>query len=117
MPQSVWHRLSLVSLLTVIITSSAFAQATSTINGRVRDQGDAVLPGVSVTATNANTGVVRTTVSNEEGVYSMPGLEPGVYEVKTGLAGFAPALRDRVTLGVNTTITIDFTMRVSAVGE
>ena len=78
----------------VVLTTSglASAQATSTFNGRVLDQGDAVLPGVTVTATNTSTGVVRTTVTNAEGVYSMPGLEPGVYDVKTELPGFAPAI-------------------------
>ena len=37
----------------------AYGQATSTFNGRVLDQGDAVLPGVTVTATNISTGVAR----------------------------------------------------------
>ena len=68
----------------VVLTTSglASAQATSTFNGRVLDQGNAVLPGVTVTATNTSTGVVRTTVTNGEGVYGMPGLEPGTYDVK-----------------------------------
>ena len=51
------------------VASLAYAQATSTFNGRVLDQGDAVLPGVTVTATNTATGVVRTTVTNAEGQY------------------------------------------------
>src|ERR1041384_753001 len=96
-----------------IIGLSAFAQATSKNNGRGLGQSDAVLPGVTVTATNANTGVMRTTLTNEVGVYSMPGLEPGIYEVKAELPGFASSLRDRVTLAVNTTITIDFTLRLA----
>ena len=66
---------------TLMTATSALAQATSTFNGRILDQGDAVLPGVTVTVTNQNTGVVRTTVSNEEGLYFMPGLEPGVYRI------------------------------------
>ena len=52
-------------------------QVTSTFNGQVVDQGDAVLPGVTVTVTNVGTGVVRTTVTNEQGQYSIPGLETG----------------------------------------
>jgi len=64
----------------VVLTSTgaASAQATATINGRVVDQGDAVLPGVAITATNVNTGVSRVTVTSGEGVYSIPGLEPGL---------------------------------------
>ena len=87
--QGIW----LVACVVLATSGLASAQATSTFNGRVLDQGDAVLPGVTVTATNTSTGVVRTTVTNGEGVYSMPGLEPGVYDVKTDLAGFAPSTR------------------------
>jgi hypothetical protein len=96
--------------------SLAHAQA-GTFNGRVLDQGDAVLPGVTVTATNASTGVARTTVTNAEGGYFMPGLEPGTYEVKTELTGFAPAARERVILGVNATLTLDFKMSVASLNE
>ena len=43
----------------LMTATPALAQATSTFNGRVLDQGDAVLPGVTVTVTNVATGVVR----------------------------------------------------------
>ena len=66
----------LISSVLLTISGAAFAQTTSTFNGRVLDQGDAVLPGVTVTATNTSTGVVRTTVTNDEGAYSMPGSSP-----------------------------------------
>jgi Carboxypeptidase regulatory-like domain len=95
----------------------AAAQATGTFNGRVLDPDNAVLPGATVTATNTSTGVVRTTVTNAEGVYSMPGLEPGVYDVRTELAGFAQVTRDRVTLAINATITIDFKLFLAGVEE
>ncbi len=113
----VWHACVLVTWMMLMTSSPVFAQATSTFNGRVLDQGDAVLPGVTVTATNANTGVARTTVTNGEGVYNMPGLEAGVYDVKTDLSGFASAVRQRVTLGLNTTITLDFTLALVGVQE
>src|SRR2546423_8249689 len=107
-----------VAVISLLIGSGAvFAQATSTFNGRVRDQGDAVLPGVTVTATNVSTGVTRTTVTNGEGLYYMPGLEPGIYDVKTELTGFSPAQRERVTLAVNATITLDFKMSIASLNE
>jgi hypothetical protein len=95
----------------------AYGQATSTFNGRVLDQGDAVLPGVTVTATNVSTGVARTTVTNEEGQYSIPGLDPGTYSIKTELSGFAEALRDNVRLDVNATLTVDFRLGLAGVQE
>ena len=106
-----------MACIVLTATGLASAQATSTFNGRVLDQGDAVLPGVTVTATNTSTGVVRTTVTNDEGQYSMPGLDTGVYEVKTDLSGFASAIRERVTLGLNATITLDFRLALAGVEE
>ena len=104
------------ALILLTAASAAYAQA-GTFSGRVLDQGDAVLPGVTVTATNVSTGVSRTTVTNAEGLYYMPGLDPGIYEVKTELTGFSPAARDRVTLAVNATITLDFKMQVASLNE
>jgi hypothetical protein len=107
----------IATLCLVAIASVVYAQATSTFNGRVVDQADAVLPGATITVTNAATGVVRTTVSNAEGQYFLPGLEPGTYQVKTELAGFAESLRDNVRLNVNSTITIDFKLSLAGVNE
>ena len=47
----------------------------------------------------------------------MPGLEPGVYDVKTDLSGFASAVRERVTLAINATITLDFRLTLAGVEE
>lgn len=110
-------RLWIVAALLLVTTTSAFAQATSTFNGRVVDADDAVLPGVTVTATNAATGVTRTTVTNEGGVYFMPGLEPGTFEIKTELAGFNEAVRQNVVLGINATLTVDFKLTVAGLAE
>src|SRR5215510_4685902 len=110
-------RLWIVAAVLLVTTAPAFGQATSTFNGRVLDQGDAVLPGVTITATNINTGVARSAVTNAEGQYFMPGLEPGVYEVKTELAGFAPSARQNVNLAINATLTIDFKLTVAGLNE
>src|SRR6185503_5990835 len=104
---------AIIALCVMAIASVAYAQTTSTFNGRVLDQGDAVLPGVTITATNTNTGVVRTTVTNAEGGYLMPGLEPGTYSVKTELAGFQPSERRSVTLAINATLTLDFKLALA----
>jgi carboxypeptidase family protein len=108
---------AIITFCMVAIASVAYAQATSTFNGRVLDQGDAVLPGVTITATNVETGVSRTTVTNAEGSYFMPGLDPGTYEVKTDLSGFAPSARQNVRLGLNATLTIDFKLALAGLNE
>src|SRR5262245_43919103 len=86
-------RLGLVIWMMLLVARLSYAQALGTLIGRVVDQGGAVLPGVTITATHTSTGVTRTTVTNENGVYSLPGLAPGIYEVKTELSGFAPGSR------------------------
>ena len=111
------HRLGLALSLVLISTGLAFGQGTSTFNGRALDQADAVLPGVTVTVTNASTGVVRTSVTNAEGAFLIPGLEPGVYNIKADLVGFQTSVRDRVNLAVNSTITLDFKLTLANVTE
>lgn len=113
-----WRVMSLIISVVLASTGLVFAQAsTGTINGRVLDQGDAVLPGVTVTATNQKTGVVRTTVTNGEGAYFLPGLEPGTYNIATELQGFASSTRTGVPLVVNATITVDLRMSLAGVAE
>ena len=116
--RSIWLGREIFAFCPVILAASTvLAQSTSTFNGRVFDQADAVLPGVSVTVTNQATGVVRTTVTNAEGLYYLPGLDPGAYSVSTELPGFAASGRQGVTLGVNATITLDFRMSLAGVSE
>ncbi len=110
-------RLWIVAALLLVTTAPAFGQATSTFNGRVLDQGDAILPGVTVTATNVATGVARTTVTNGEGVYSMPGLEPGMYRIETELVGFSPSVRNNVQITINATISVDFKLALAGLQE
>src|SRR3989441_2513313 len=108
----------LVACIIVADVTLGLAQgALGTLNGRVIDQGDAVLPGVSVTATNTNTNVSRTTVTNAEGLYSLPALEPGVYVIQAELPGFGTSIQKDVTLAVNQTITVDIKMGLAGVTE
>jgi Carboxypeptidase regulatory-like domain len=113
----VWSAVWKAAAVLLVTAVASFAQATSTFNGRVVDNSDAVLPGVTVTVTNTATGVVRTTVTNAEGQYFLPGLEPGTYEVKSELGGFATSMRDNVRLGINATLTIDFKLALAGVNE
>ena len=58
----------------VLTTTLAWAQATAELSGRVTDTSGAVLPGVSVTATQTDTGFMRTVVTDDTGTYTMPNL-------------------------------------------
>jgi hypothetical protein len=70
--------------------SKAYAQGglTGQITGTVVDNTKAVLPGVTVTVTNANTGVTRDTVTDGTGAYVLTNLLAGTYTIKVNLSGF-----------------------------
>jgi hypothetical protein len=109
-------RLSCLLAVLFAINGFVFAQATAEINGRVVDQGQAVAPGVNVTVTNAGSGAVRTSVTNAEGLYSVPALTPGNYNVKAELKGFSPVERN-VELQIGGVLTVDLQLTVGAVQQ
>jgi hypothetical protein len=110
-------RVALIAMLSSVPAGAAFAQATATINGRVVDQASAVLPGVTMTVTETTTGVARETVSNGEGLYSLPALNPGTYSVNAALAGFSPQRRNDVILLTGATLTVDFQLGLAGIAE
>src|SRR5262245_4920616 len=71
-----------VALALLLGGTAAWAQATASINGTARDSSGAVLPGVTITATQTDTGLVRTTVSNETGAFSLVNLPLGPYRLE-----------------------------------
>src|SRR5216110_2951093 len=72
----------------------ASAQTFGEITGEVKDPSGALVPGAPVTATNTATNALRSTVTNEAGIYSFPSLVPGIYSVKVELPGFQPVTRN-----------------------
>src|SRR5262245_43350531 len=75
--------LSFVAVLLFVLTSAAAsAQATAELNGRVTDESGAVLPGVTVTASQTDTGFTRSVVTDATGAYLMPNLPTGPYKLE-----------------------------------
>ena len=62
------------ALILVLTSSAVWAQATAALNGRVTDQSGAVLPGVTVTVTQTETGFTRSVVTDDDGTYVIPNL-------------------------------------------
>ena len=62
-------RLSIALVMFLLMNGAARAQATAEMNGRVTDQSGAVLPGVTVTVTQTDTGLVRNIVTDSDGSY------------------------------------------------
>jgi Carboxypeptidase regulatory-like domain len=106
-----------VVLVLALGVASAWAQATASISGTARDQSGAVLPGVTITATQTETGLVRTTVTNETGSYVLPNLPLGPYRVEAALQGFRTFAQTGVVLQVNSNPVIDPELVLGDVAE
>jgi Carboxypeptidase regulatory-like domain len=94
-----------------------WAQATAQISGSVRDQSGAVLPGVEVTATQTDTGISRSTVTNETGSYVLPNVAVGPYRVEAALPGFRTFVQTGLVLQVNADVVINPVLEVGQVAE
>lgn len=98
-----------------LIASNLGAQTpTGTISGTLKDESGAVIPSITVTATNLATGVTRTTMTNETGAYQIPALRVGTYRVEAQIEGVAART---VQVNVGTTSTADLLIRVGALAE
>src|SRR5438093_4186858 len=104
-------------MLVFSLSLPAWSQATAEISGTVRDQTGAVLPGVEVMATHVDTGIVRTTVSNETGSYVLSSLPVGPYRLEAALPGFRTFVQRGIVLQVNSNPVINPTMEVGQVTE
>ena len=110
-------RLSISLLISILSCASAWGQATAEISGTVRDQSGAVLPGVEVTATQVETGVMRNTVTNETGNYAMPNLPLGPYRLEAALPGFRAFAQTGIVLQVGNSLVINAALGVGQVTE
>ncbi|MEK6283579.1 MAG: TonB-dependent receptor [Acidobacteriota bacterium] len=101
-------------LFTVTFTAFAQSQATSgNIEGRVVDPNGAAVPGTTVTATNQETGFVKTATTDDEGNYRLILLPPGKYRITTsGGQGFASGTYENVivTVGGQTPLEIQLSL-------
>nr|MBA3271273.1 carboxypeptidase regulatory-like domain-containing protein [Acidobacteriota bacterium] len=96
---------------------SLAAQATGNIAGIVTDDSGAVLPGVTIEVTNTNTGQTRGAVTRADGYFSLPLLQPGVYQIKGTLSGFKTFVREGVTVTVESTARVDMQLPVGGLQE
>ncbi len=100
-------------LCCLTFASSLCAQTGSaSLSGQVQDGSGAVIPGASIAVKNTQTNVVRTTLSNSEGRYSVPNLIPGTYDVTSQFQGFKDLEREKVLLRVGDRVTLDLVMEV-----
>ena len=102
----------------ILALTNAFGQGgTGQISGRVSDSTGAVLPGVEVTVTQTGTGLSRSAISNETGIFTFPNLPVGPYRLEAALTQFRTFVRTCITLQVNGNLVIDPVMEIGQVAQ
>jgi len=111
-------RLGLMALAVTGITAFAAAaqQTAGNVNGRVLDQQQAAMPGVTVTGTNPATGYSRVATTDTEGVYHLTALPVGTYQLKVELTGFQTLTRE-IIVEVGANIDVNFELQVQSLAE
>jgi outer membrane receptor protein involved in Fe transport len=108
---------SVVGLTLFLMTGAAWAQATAELAGRVTDESGAVLPGVTVTVTQTDTGFTRTVATEGTGAWNMPNLPTGPYRLEVSLPGFRTYVQTGIVLQVGATPTINAVLGVGNLEE
>src|SRR5438445_11824369 len=104
-----------VVLLAIAGAGTSYAQITAaSISGTVKDQTGGVLPGVDVVAKNLDTGLTRSAITNDQGLFTVTGLPPGRYEVRAALQGFSTAVQSGIMLAVAEEAGLNMTLSVGA---
>lgn len=114
-----WHckPLERASWLFLLACSAVFGQAVSQISGTAKDQSGAVVPGVEITATQTDTGIKRTAVTDQTGAYTLPNLPLGRYRLDAAKPGFRSYVQTGIVLEVGTSPDIPIPMGVGQVSE
>ena len=101
----------------VLWAGKAPAQVLGELKGQVMDATGAVVPGASVTLTQAATRVALHGVASSVGEYDFSQLNSGVYSVRVEANGFVSLVRDGVTVTTGQTVRLDLAIKPGAAGE
>ena len=105
-------------LLIPALQAAAFGQGVSgSITGVVTDPAKAVVPNAQVTARQTSTGLVTKTITNSAGVYNMPSLPIGTYQIDVEAAGFKTYVQSNLLIEASRVVRLDPELQVGAVGE
>ncbi|MET0647445.1 MAG: TonB-dependent receptor [Pyrinomonadaceae bacterium] len=111
-----FRRTGCALLVVVAFAFQATAQSNKgTITGTVNDPTGAVVKDAKVTATNVATGEAREATTGDEGTYTMPALDPGVYRVTVDATGFSQSVVEEVKLETAGRQAIDVTLTAGGV--
>jgi hypothetical protein len=98
--------------LLLLMPVSARCQATATLTGSVKDQSGAIVPRAAVTVTNQATKARWTSVTTGAGLYTVPDLPPGNYDLSVSAPGFRQFVQSGISVIVGSTTTAEVTLQV-----
>src|ERR1700730_1902237 len=101
----------------MLLPRAAIAQAIAEINGTLYDTSGGVVPDSTVVLYSRATNLNRTTSTNNSGIYVIPDIQPGDYDLKVTKLGFKSVVKSNITLVVKQTATLDITLAAGAVTE
>ncbi len=101
----------------LFICSMVWGQGLSTINGTVTDPTGAVVPNATITVTESETDLTRTTVTNADGLYSLGSLRPTTYALTAEGSGFRPVRETGILLQANDNITLNLKLELGSASE
>ena len=87
------------------------------VHGDIHDPDGGVMPGVTVTLTDDETGAARTAVSSGVGEFSFDHLRPGTYTLRAELSGFAPFVREGLVVGISSFVVVEAELVVGGIEE
>src|SRR5437016_5283495 len=93
------------------------AQGLGSITGRVTDPGGAAVGGAQVTATQEGTGFARSAVTETDGLYVIPSLNPAIYTLTVEAKGFSTAKQIAITLLADQTLTVNVALKLGSTTE
>jgi hypothetical protein len=108
--------LLLAAAILVVLSSPAFAQQ-GQINGVITDSSGGVVPGVTVTAVEQQTGLSRDTISGANGRYVFTSLRPTIYEIRAALTGFRTIRRTGIELSAYQNVTVNVALELGELSE
>src|SRR6266478_3685690 len=104
--------------IAVLVTAPSWGQVErGTVTGVVTDPTGAVVTGANVSIRSVNTNLVTKTQTSSAGIYYLPSLPPGRYELRVEHSGFRPAIVSDIALGADLTATFNLTLQVGAIAE
>jgi hypothetical protein len=108
-----------VAVLALLLSAAAAwgQQVTAAVTGKVTDPTGAAVPGAKVTATDTERGTEWPTISNAEGIYNLPRLPVGTYNVKVESQGFQTAQQSNIRLQLNDVARLDFQLQVGSISQ